>query len=136
MSFDPELFLPVARACAAPLDGVDEQASYRTALGRAYYAPLLHIKASVERLQGPGTIREGGVHSIIFRSLKDSRVGAFLKVLETLKILRDAREQADYDLDATELQGEEVLLHVERSRTLLTKLHTIPDDRYKNLSFS
>jgi len=135
--FEPAHWLPIAEACASPLDGCDPEASRRTAINRAYYAPLLMIKARVDALLGAGTVPAEGTHGAILLALRKSRIREFQKVLEKLKVLQELRENADYVLSGPPLDALQVDGAVARSRWLVKNLlPAIPDRKYRRLKFA
>lgn len=135
-SFKPENLLPIAAHLEGAPGTLDQLACLRTSLNRAYYGPLLYVKWKVEQTQGGNPIGETGTHKKIISALQASRVGAFLKAVEALKILRTAREKADYDLGNGEHQEPDaVSLHLKRAVKLQALLESTPDPRYKNLKF-
>ena len=86
MSFDPNDFLRVADGLA---QGSDDEASLRTAVGRAYYGVFLQAR---ERLGIHGQRRR--VHGIVIGRLRSADPAAGNQ-LDKLEALRGA---ADYDL--------------------------------------
>ncbi len=135
MTFDPADWHAVGVACAAGLEGAPEEASRRTAIGRAYYAALLSIKRRVEAVQGEGVVPEARIHSAVPRALKDSGLREFRRVIDLLRDLKEDREDADYEIDVEPFKADEVEEALKRSRRLLDLLTAIPAERYRNLTF-
>lgn len=97
MTFDPEYFLSLAKDMVGDLD-YDEDARYRTAVSRAYYAAHLISRKIFEEMGVKFPIdpeNEGKIHTMV--------IDALIKVNEptsvVLKKLRKIRNKADYDLD-------------------------------------
>lgn len=135
MRFDPSGWLGVADHCCGEVPGVDEQALLRTALGRAYYAALLTLRARIEQAQGAGAVPRRGTHEAILHAV---RTGGreFKGVSETLHRLRRLRNSADYELDAGAFEPTDTRVEVERSRKLVRVLSSqLPDSAFLALRF-
>jgi hypothetical protein len=55
-AFDPEEWVEVAELCCDNIPVSTERPLLRTALNRAYYAPLLSIRERIEREHGVGAV--------------------------------------------------------------------------------
>ncbi len=84
-SFDPEGFLNLARQ----LGGQSDEASLRTAVGRAYYAVFLIAKARLLVGDAPN------VHALVIEKIR-ARNNTHLWVKQ-LGTLRELRKTADYE---------------------------------------
>jgi septal ring factor EnvC (AmiA/AmiB activator) len=133
MVFDPAVFLSVSRLLADVHPTADREACFRTALGRAYYAPLMTLAARVEEVQGRGSVPAARVHASIKSAL--SRTGArhFRQIRQRLEALEQLRSRADYELADFDIELTEVEAAIERAERLLQSIATAPDDLFKNL---
>jgi hypothetical protein len=133
MSFDPESWLSVAEICCSSIPGVSREALLRTALNRAYYAALMSLKQRIESAQGRGSVPERGTHEALRQAVSGAGDG-FIEIRDELKALRAARENADYQLAAPELDRESVHRFVRRSRRLIrNRIKALPEAEFRRL---
>lgn len=94
---NPESNIALASVLVRPLRGAPEEASFRAACGRAYYAAFavardLLVSARFH-LEG-----DGSVHGEVIRLLRKSASREVKKAAATLDLLRVTRNSADYDV--------------------------------------
>jgi len=100
MAFSPDAWLIVARACAAPDPECSEpEAWYRSAVNRAYYAPLMAIAARVVASQGESVFAGDRTHTQIKAALQRQRdVPVIRRLRDQLRNVENLRDRADYVL--------------------------------------
>lgn len=136
MPFDPEEWLRVADICCDPPAGHDQQAYFRTAVNRAYYAALLTLKQRIEQVQGRGAVPSTKTHEAIFQAIRTGGE-AFEDIYDTLRKLKEARNSADYVLDAPPLIRASAVAEVNRSKRLIrNKIRRVPAASFKRLRVS
>ena len=101
---DPENNLHLARVLAQVPRGAPEEASFRGACGRAYYAAfaiardlLLSAKFHMDA--------DGSIHKAVIRLLMKSANRDVRVVATSLDLLRRARNSADYDVGLRSITG-------------------------------
>ena len=95
--FDQHDFVGLAKSLAMskPGDGWDE-AKYRTAVGRAYFATFL-LARTVAKSKGAPISSNGNAHREVPAYFETRTDDASKKVALSLKTLKRARTQCDYD---------------------------------------
>jgi hypothetical protein len=99
MAFDPNLLPPVATSLCSNLS-LDKEARTRSAVGRAYYALFLGIRAEVCRQHGKN-VDSGVQHGTLKDDLYAAGANGRPELTALAKLLSDvydARRQADYKL--------------------------------------
>ena len=112
MPFDPQQFKILADWLVG--EKTDE-ASFRTAISRIYYAAHLRAREGLIRKR-PGVIPSGNfgsIHSTVIRGLRHGPTNGISRHLDALRKLR---EHADYHLDSAETIFNEERRHCERAR--------------------
>jgi hypothetical protein len=133
MSFDPEQWLQVADVCCITISKVDTEALLRTAVNRAYYAALLSVRKRIEEAHGPGSVPSAGTHEAIFQAVRTGG-DLFKDIYDELRVLRTARNNADYNLAAAPLVHRTAISQIGRSRWLIrNRINAMRDEEYRRL---
>lgn len=136
MPFDPAYLLDVARLLISPAHKVEEQSRFRTALNRAYYAPLLVLIQRIEGVQGPGTVPLDGTHAKLRNALKDTGMQHLAKIKHKLESLGFDRNEADYNLHAPAFVQIRVEDNIAKADSLIRDIrHHLPDEKVRRISF-
>jgi uncharacterized protein (UPF0332 family) len=98
MTFDPEHFLNLAKGLVDD-SNYDEEARYRTAISRAYYATHLISKKKLEDIGVKFPIEDDKNMGIIHMMVIDYLIKRNDPIGRMLKGLRKNRNKADYNLD-------------------------------------
>lgn len=112
MPFDPQQFKILADWLVG--ERADE-ASFRTAISRVYYAAHLRAREGLIRRR-PGVIPSGNFGSIHSAVIRELRRGPTNSISFNLDAWRKLREHADYHLDSAETILNEECRHCERAR--------------------
>ena len=134
MAFDPRDWLAIAShllTVATP----EEQSRFRTAINRAYYAPLILLKRRVEDAKGSGTVPERGVHGALRKAMRDTKIFHLQKVEKKLEALQIDRESADYSIGRMPYDVREVEDAIERGKKLVKDIESIPVAKLRRLQF-
>lgn len=100
---EPSEFLKTAEL----LKTQSEQAHLRTSAGRSYYAALLYFRERLKQIGLEKTKQPGReAHAFIIQCLQWSEVTEGVKASRYLHDLQQVREDADYHLEKTFLQGD------------------------------
>ena len=111
-------FLEIAHALAK----VDEEASLRSAVGRAYYALFGTARDYLEEQQYPfkGT---GEDHTLVWTYLRRRKKRELVRVADEGERLRSFRRWADYDLMSRARLRDDVHAQLGRVETVMGLLH-------------
>ncbi len=134
MTFDPRDWLAIADHLLT-IPAPEQQSRFRTAVNRAYYAPLILLKRRIEDVKGKGTVPESGVHGKIRSSLRKTRSQHLRKVEKKLEGLQEERESADYALYRVPYHLRDVQDTVAKGERLVAEIDSVPDSLLKNLRF-
>ena len=134
MTFDPRDWLAIAdHLLTIPDPG--QQSRFRTAVNRAYYAPLIFLKRRIEEVKGDGTVPESGVHRKIRLALRKTGSRHLRRVEKKLEGLQEERESADYALYRVPYDLRDVQDTVAKGKQLVAEIQSVPDRLLKNLRF-
>lgn len=97
---DPLEFLSVARN----LEGSDHESQRRTSIGRSYFALFNHVRTRLAPLKRLPETEDA--HALVARYLTSANNRGLHSVGRTLKDLRESRNTADYDMEATIAQDQ------------------------------
>jgi uncharacterized protein (UPF0332 family) len=100
VSFDPALFVPVAKALPS-VSTLDKEARTRSSIGRAYYSLFLATRAAVATAVGKdidSEIDHGDLTNKLFAAFSQTNNEDLFATAQTLADLYAARKQADYHL--------------------------------------
>ena len=134
MTFDPRDWLAIADHLLT-IPAPEQQSRFRTAVNRAYYAPLILLKRRIEDVKGKRTVPESGVHGKIRSALRKTRSRHLRKVEKKLEGLQEERESADYALYRVPYDLRDVQDTVNKGKSLVAEIDTVPDSLLKNLRF-
>ena len=134
MTFDARDWLAIADHLLT-IPAPEQQSRFRTAVNRAYYAPLIFLKRRIEEAKGEGTVPESGVHDKIRRALRRTKARHLLKVEKKLDGLQQERESADYFLYSIPYDLRDVQDTVAKGKNLVAEIERVPARLLKNLRF-
>ncbi len=134
MTFDARDWLAIADHLLT-ISTPERQSRFRTAVNRAYYAPLILLKRRIEDVQGKGSVPESGVHAKIRRALRNTKANHLLKVEKKLDGLQQERESADYSLYRIPYDLRDVQDTVAKGKNLVAEIESVPDRLLRNLRF-
>lgn len=119
---DPERNLELAKFLAGPPRGAPDEASYRGACGRAYYAAFSTVRDLLlaARLN---VASDGSAHGSMVRLLKESSDVQVKAAGGSLDALRKERNHADYDVGSRSHAGGR--FEVNRSRLAIASAQII-----------
>ena len=120
MPIDPATLLTLANDLANAPPGVQQQAAYRTAVNRGYYACLLRVIMNIEANNRPHKARTSGTHGWVKTVLDKSKRNGLLEIKHRLRGLEDVRDDADYIHDSPNYSQTEVGDVVARAQQLMT----------------
>ena len=133
MNFDPEEWLKVADVCCGIIPGIDQDALFRTALNRAYYAALMVLKVRIDAAQGPGSVPSHGTHEALKQAV-DTAGPEFTDIARALTKLRRGRELADYVPSGPPIGYERARSAIKTARWLIrNRLKPMPESEVRQL---
>ena len=135
MTFDARGWLAIADHLLTTIPTSEQQSRFRTAVNRAYYAPLIFLKRRIEEVKGAGTVPESGMHDKIRRALRNTRARHLIRVEKKLDGLQQERESADYSLYHVPYDMRNVQDTVDKGKRLVAEIESVPDRLLKNLRF-
>jgi len=129
MSFDWIEYLELAKNLeASPGSLGSEEASYRSATSRAYYA-VLHRASELAQAEGYISCGSGDDHQGIARHFRESKNGEIRKKIGSdLDRMRRSRNQADYDQRLSQSPRAMASLTIKTAERLVKNLETMTPD--------
>ncbi len=125
MVFDPKEFYTLATSL---IDNRTNEATYRTAISRTYYAAHLLARERLRMTRRNWESTGGGDHDKVIRDLRPGRTRILSELINTL---RRYREHVDYHLEPTESIINEKCEHRRHARTS-SQAHTLVNERQWN----
>ena len=124
---DPCDFLEVAVA----LQASHRECDRRTAVGRSYYAVLIHVRGLIEGAGRPVTT-DAGSHACVLHYLRacSGAISELKNAHGTLTSMKSDRERSDYEMKGDVLQAHSDLA-VRRARGLIEDLNRVSGARLR-----
>lgn len=137
---DPERFIEVASHLAKPPKSVHEEAAFRGACGRAYYAAF-GVARSLLVAAGFTVSSTGDAHREVVDWLKRSTDKDVMQCGSALGQLQSIRKSADYDVAGVPLRGKafgkfETSKHVAKAQSIITTLRSARVRALSNLAIT
>lgn len=95
----PRAFFELAKYLAHQQSLPGGEAAIRSAVSRAYYGALHHVRKRMEEW-GCDFLEKRGTHAKVIQGLRCSGVTALILLADDLDAFRRRREKADYDIEA------------------------------------